>query len=202
MTMNLAVAGALDLGVVVHSRELDWNGAAVGILFGAFSLGATLGALSLNWWHPQRPISSGYLTCAVGGAGLLAFAQAPTLATAAAALSLSGLGFGPSGGLLLGSVQRECPPRYLGRVMSLLTLTSVGATPLGLLLFGALVSGTSNNIALLVCGATIITVAAIATPTTRGELSKSSTSAAATATAPPRPDPSLPDHGSAHTPTS
>jgi len=160
--INLAVAGPLELGLALRSRQQDWGAGGLGVLFGAFSLGATVGALSLSRWRPKNPARAGYLCSAVAGVALVPLAIAPGLAMAATAVALCGLGFGPAGGLLLGGIQAATQPAHMGRVMSLITLSSIGTAPIGLLLFGALIGLVSVAAAMAVSGAVIVGAALIA----------------------------------------
>lgn len=164
--INLASAGPLELGIALVARQHSWGGTGVGVSFAAFSAGATLGALSLARWRPTKPVRAGYLCAAASGAAILVLPWGHALIPTLALLIVAGAGFGPAGGLLLGSIQAATDTAHLGRVMSLVSFSSTGLSPLGLVLFGVLAGRLGTTLALMVCGVVILFAALAAVAST------------------------------------
>jgi MFS family permease len=90
-------------------------------------------------------------TLAIGG-GYLGFAAAPTLAVAAAAAVLGGVGNGMQYAPVISGLQRLTPAPLQARVMGLLESISAVTPALGLALGGVLVAVASPRIAFIVVG--------------------------------------------------
>ncbi len=86
------------------------------------------------------------------GAAYLGFAAAPTLALAAPAAFVGGIGNGLQWPSLISIVQQLTPPQLLGRLMGAVESLGALCLALGLTLGGALVAASSTRIAFLVVG--------------------------------------------------
>ncbi len=157
--LNLALSGPLDLGLVLRVEHEGWSPRTLGALLAVFGAAATLGALSLWVYQPRcHRALAGYLWSALAGAGLAVAGSAPTLRATAIGLGVSGFALGPAGALLLGTVQSETAPELMGRMMGLVTLASVGVTPVGLVGFGLLAGATSATTAFVVSSGLVMAI--------------------------------------------
>ena len=138
--VDFAANGALGVGIptLAHGR-FGAGAAGLGVLFGAWGVGATAGALGAGLLPPPRRM--GWLIvflCAWLGTGMFAVGLLPSLAPAAVVMGLSGIGTGIVNTYGVSWLQRRTDPAMQGRVMSLVMLASMGLTPIAYAASGVL----------------------------------------------------------------
>ena len=138
--VDFAANGAFGVGLptLAHGR-FGAGAAGLGILFGAWGIGATAGALAAGLVTPPRQY--GWMIvflCAWLGTGMFAVGLLPSLAPAAVVMGLSGIGTGIVNTYGVSWLQRRTDPAMQGRVMSLVMLASMGLTPIAYAASGVL----------------------------------------------------------------
>ena len=137
--IDFAANGALGVGLptLAHGRFAA-GASGLGILLGAWGVGATAGALGAGLRPPPKRF--GWLIvllCVWLGIGIGVIGFLPSLLPAALLMGLSGVGTGVINTYGLSWLQRRTDPGMQGRVMSLVMLASMGLTPLGYAASGA-----------------------------------------------------------------
>ena len=162
-TLNFAITGPMSVGLaILADTRFAGGSAAFGLLFSAFGAGAVVGAIGAG--SIPRPPHLGAIL--MGGAillgiGLAAIGVAPTLTIALAIHAVMGLLVGFLNVQAIAWLQARIPADRRGRVMSLVTLGSVGLAPVSLALAGFLVDlGLVAHI--FVAGGAIIVAASLA----------------------------------------
>lgn len=161
--INLIILGAFEVGLPVLAREQLNGPISFGVIFTAFGLAATAGAVVAG--SKKAPSRLGWLL--LGGTawmglcvGVIALAQ--TLPAVLVAMVAIGLAVGVLNTYLLSWVQRRVQPDMMGRVMSMVMLAGLGAEPMGLAAGGA-IAGRSLTLLFWVCAASIVAVAVAST---------------------------------------
>ncbi|MDB1088627.1 MFS transporter [Streptomyces sp. ACA25] len=136
--VELALAGPLNVGLVLLADERGWGAAGMAWVISAFGLGAAASALLLTA-RGRLPRAGALVlaSIAVAAVALTAVGLLPSVPAAAAAAGTAGLAAGLCGGLALALTQTSADPRYLGRVMSVLALGNIGLAPLTFPMVGA-----------------------------------------------------------------
>ena len=162
-TLNFAITGPMSVGLAILADSRFAGGpAAFGLLFSAFGAGAVVGAIGAG--SIPRPPHLGAIL--MGGAillgiGLAAIGVAPTLTIALAIHAVMGVLVGFLNVQAVAWLQARIAADRRGRVMSLVTLGSVGLAPLSLAVAGYLVDlGLVAHI--FVAGGAIIVIASLA----------------------------------------
>jgi hypothetical protein len=129
--VDFAANGALGVGLptLAHGR-FGAGATGLGILFGAWGVGATAGALGAGFVRP--PQRFGWLLvwlCAWLGLGVGAVGLVASLLPAALLMGFSGVATGVVNTYGLSWLQRRTDPAMQGRVMSVVMLASMGLTP-------------------------------------------------------------------------
>jgi len=129
--IDFAANGALGVGLPTMAHGKFAAGASgLGILFGAWGIGATAGALGSGFVAPPKRFGlmivfiAAWLGILVGGVGLV-----PSLVPAAALMGIAGIGTGVVNTYGVSWLQRRTDPAMQGRVMSIVMLASMGLTP-------------------------------------------------------------------------
>ena len=138
--IDFGANGALGVGLptLAHGR-FGAGAAGLGILFGAWGVGATAGALGAGFVQPPKHF--GHLIiglCLWLGTGMVIVGTVPSLLPAAIAMGLSGIGTGVVNTYGISWLQRRTVPAMQGRVMSLVMLASMGLTPIAFAASGVL----------------------------------------------------------------
>ena len=138
--IDFAANGALGVGLPTLSHGRFAAGAAgLGILFGAWGVGATAGALGSGFVPPPKRFGwMIILLCVWLGLGIGAVGLVPSLVPAALLMSFSGVGTGVVNTYGVSWLQRRTDPAMQGRVMSLVMLASMGLTPVAYAASGAI----------------------------------------------------------------
>lgn len=138
----------------VWAHQVAGGSIALGLLGGAFSVGAVLRNIVTTWLGPRLPrrltYAVGFLL--TGGPRYLALAAATTVSPVLVVAFVSGLS---AGGInpILGAVEYERVPRHLrARVLGALGATAWAGVPVGSLGGGALTSAVGVRTALVIAG--------------------------------------------------
>lgn len=161
--VDFAANGALGVGLptMVHGR-FGAGAAGLGVLLGAWGVGATAGALAAGLVTPPRKM--GWLVvllCLWLGTGLGVFGVLPTLPPAAIAMALTGVGTGVVNTYGISWLQRRTLPAMQGRVMSLVMLASMGLTPVSYAVSGV-IAQLNPTLLFLIGGGMIFACGAVA----------------------------------------
>jgi Transmembrane secretion effector len=157
--IDFAANGALGVGLPTLAHNRYGAGAAgLGILLGAWGVGATAGALGSGM--VKRPERMGWIlvgVCVWLGVTIGAVGLIPTLWPAALVMAIAGFSSGAVNTFGISWLQRRTNPAMQGRVMSLVMLASLGLVPVSYALSGAIAD---LNVTLLFVGAGVLMVAA------------------------------------------
>jgi len=159
--VDFAANGALGVGLptVVHGRFAA-GAEGLGILLGAWGVGATAGALGAGFFPP--PERFGWLIvfiCAWLGVGFVGVGLVPSLVPAALLMAFTGVGTGVTNTYAVSWLQRRTDPAMRGRVMSLVMLASMGLTPVAYAASGV-IAEVNPTLLFLVAGGMILLCAA------------------------------------------
>ena len=159
--VDFAANGALGVGLptVVHGRFAA-GAEGLGILLGAWGVGATAGALGAGFFPP--PERFGWLIvfiCAWLGVGFVGVGLVPSLVPAALLMAFTGVGTGVTNTYAVSWLQRRTAPAMRGRVMSLVMLASMGLTPVAYAASGV-IAEVNPTLLFLVAGGMILLCAA------------------------------------------
>lgn len=160
--INFAIVGPMSVGLaILADTRFDGGSAAFGLLFSAFGAGAVVGAIAAG--SIPRPAHLGTITLGITtllGLGLAGIGIAPTLAIALAIHAVMGVLVGFVNVQAIAWLQARIPDDRRGRVMSLVSLGSVGLAPVSLAVAGALVDLGAVTL-LFVAGGAIIIAASV-----------------------------------------
>lgn len=131
--IDFAAIGAIGVGLptLAHGR-FGAGAVGLGILFAAFGVGATTGAVGAGIVRPPKRM--GMLIVALSawlGVGIIGVGLVPSLLLASVLMGISGIGTGVVNTYGISWLQRRTDPAMQGRVMSLVMLASQGLTPVG-----------------------------------------------------------------------
>ena len=137
--IDFAANGAIGVGLptIAHSRY-GAGAAGFGVLLGAWGVGATIGALGAGFVPPPKRFGLLIIgLCVWLGAGIIVVGLVPSLTLGATVMGLTGIGTGVVNTYGVSWLQRRTTPDMQGRVMSLVMLASMGLTPIGYAVSGA-----------------------------------------------------------------
>ena len=159
--VDFAANGALGVGIptLAHGRFAA-GAAGLGILFGAWGVGATAGALGAGFVPPPKRF--GWLIvalCVWLGIGITAVGLVPSLLPGALLMGFSGISTGVVNTYAVSWLQRRTDSAMQGRVMSLVMLASMGLTPVAYAASGA-VAEVNPTLLFLIAGGMILLCAA------------------------------------------
>jgi hypothetical protein len=165
--VDFAANGALGVGIptLAHGRFAA-GASGLGILFGAWGVGATAGALGAGF--VPSPKRFGWLIvalCVWLGIGITAVGLVPSLLPGALLMGFSGISTGVVNTYAVSWLQRRTEPAMQGRVMSLVMLASMGLTPVAYAASGA-VAQVNPTLLFLIAGGMIL-VCAVGTVSSR-----------------------------------
>jgi hypothetical protein len=155
--VDFAANGALGVGIptLAHGRFAA-GATGFGILFGAWGVGATAGALSAGFVPPPKRF--GLLIvflCVWLGVGVTTVGLVPTLLPAALLMGFSGISTGVVNTYAISWLQRRTDSSMQGRVMSLVMLASMGLTPLAYAVSGV-IANVNPTLLFLIAGGMIL----------------------------------------------
>jgi MFS family permease len=159
--VDFAANGALGVGLptLVHGR-FGAGAEGLGILLGAWGVGATAGALGAGFVPPPKRF--GWLIvfiCSWLGVGFVGVGLVPSLVPAALLMGFTGVGTGVTNTYAVSWLQRRTDPAMQGRVMSLVMLASMGLTPIAYAASGV-IAQVNPTLLFLVAGGMILLCAA------------------------------------------
>jgi Transmembrane secretion effector len=165
--VDFAANGALGVGLptLAHGR-FGAGAAGLGILFGAWGVGATLGAIGAGFVPPPKRF--GLLLvglCTWLGIGISGVGLVPSLLPAALLMGFSGISTGVVNTFGISWLQRRTDPAMQGRVMSIVMLASMGLTPVAYVSSG-LLAQVNPTLLFLIAGGMIL-VCAVGTGASR-----------------------------------
>jgi len=137
--IDFAANAAIGVGLptLVHGRFAA-GAEGLGILLGAWGVGATAGALAAGIVPPPKRFGALIvLLCLWLGAGLAITGAVPALIPAAVVMAVTGIGTGVVNTYGISWLQRRTDRQMQGRVMSLVMLASMGLTPIAYAISGA-----------------------------------------------------------------
>jgi len=161
--VDFAANGALGVGLptLAHAR-FGADAVGLGVLLGAWGVGATAGAVGAGIIRPPRRFGRLMVaSCAWIGVGIGVVGVVPTLVPAAITMGASGIATGTINTYGISWLQRRTDPSMQGRVMSLVMLASMGLTPIAYAASGAVAQANVTALFLL-CGVLILVTAACA----------------------------------------
>jgi MFS family permease len=158
MIGNLTVAGVTEVALPQVAKALPGGGAgAFGVLLAAFGVGALVGGFGAGALGGIR--GRGLLVMLlwiIQGAVVICIPFAGTVALAAGALAGMGLTNGLSNVIALTAIQQKMPRALLGRVASVLMLTSLASYPLSVAVTGVVTQRFGPAIVFVVSGALMV----------------------------------------------
>lgn len=161
---NFAFTGPISVGLAfLADNRFDGGSAAFGLLFSAFGGGALLGAIAAGSIANPPRLGLIVMVIAFGlGIGLALIGLAPSLPVALGILAVMGVLAGFINVQVIAWLQSRIPDELRGRVMSLVTLGSVGLAPVSLAIAGALIDVGAVTGVFLAAGAIVILAAVAA----------------------------------------
>jgi MFS family permease len=159
--VDFAANGALGVGLptLAHGRFAA-GAAGLGILFGAWGVGATVGAVGAGFVPPPKRF--GWLIvllCVWLGLGIVAVGLMPSLIPAAVLMGFSGVSTGVVNTYAVSWLQRRTDSAMQGRVMSLVMLASTGLLPVAYAASGA-IADVNPTLLFLIAGGLMLACAA------------------------------------------
>ncbi|MFZ4266225.1 MFS transporter [Streptomyces arboris] len=150
---ELGLTGTLNVGMILLNGERGWGPSGYGWIISGFGAGATVGAvlLTVAGRLPRAGLTLAG-TLLVGCVGAAAIALVPALPLAVALAAAVGLAMGVCGTLANALVQTAADPAYLGRVTSVVMLTSVGLAPMSYPVVGAAIGAWGSAPVFVGCG--------------------------------------------------
>jgi MFS transporter, DHA3 family, macrolide efflux protein len=152
--LDMAFGWPIEVALPLLVKQRGWHVEVIGVVIAAFSAGAlatgVLGALVAHRLSLQVRL---VLTSAGLAAGILVMALMPSVVGLAAVGAAVGLLSGLNGPAIVTLYQRSAPKSKMGAAMSMLTLASIGAGPLSIVVFGGLAALIGLQAAWVVCGA-------------------------------------------------
>ncbi|MFJ9690519.1 MFS transporter [Kitasatospora sp. NPDC101183] len=151
---ELCLNGTLNVGMVLLNAERGWGPSGYGWIIAGFGVGASASAalLALAGWVPRAGLSLS-VSLLVASASAAGLGLVPSLWAAVALAVTAGLAAGTFGSLSNTLVQTSADPAYLGRVVSVLMLSSLGLAPLAYPVVGAAIGAWGSAPVFLACGA-------------------------------------------------
>lgn len=128
---EMCFSGPVSTGLVLLAGERDWGTATAGWILSAFSVGGAAASLLLSVAR-RVPRAGLTMSCALllTAALVVATGNAPTAGLSIGLGALLGTASGAAMVVSNALLQKETDPRYLGRVTSVMTLCTLGLSPL------------------------------------------------------------------------
>lgn len=166
---GVALAAMDNVALVFLARETLGTGATgFGALNAAFGVGMIAGSLLLARGDAGRDSAMLFLGgLAFSGIGLVLTGLAPALVFAIGFQALAGIGNGIENVAESTLIQQVVPAHLLGRVYGVVSTAAFAGVGISSLLGGVLLDLTSPRVVLVVAGAGLVAVCALAAPTLR-----------------------------------
>lgn len=157
---EMCFSGPVSTGLVLLADERDWGTATAGWILSAFSVGGAVASLSLSVLR-RVPRAGLTTSCALllTAALVVATGNAPTAGLSIALGALLGTASGVAMVVSNALLQKETDPRYLGRVTAVMTLCTLGLSPLLYPLVGLVAAGWGIGAFFTGCGAVCVLAA-------------------------------------------
>lgn len=172
LVVNIAVSLlAMNFALVLTSTvNLSYGGGAatVGAVHTLNAVGAVAGGL-LAARRVRVNVRSLVLATAVFGVALTLNAVAPTLILFLFVAPVPGIGPGYYQGIVNAAAQESVPPKFIGRMMSWMTLGSYGMVPFGALVMGWIIDSSNGRVALGISAASVLACALLVRLRTRSQ---------------------------------
>ncbi|WP_428965220.1 MFS transporter [Micromonospora fluostatini] len=151
--LDMAFGWPIDVALPLLVDGRGWGVASVAVVVVAFSSGAlAAGALGALLAH-RIPLVVRLVVSGAGiGVGILLMALMPSVVALATVGAAVGLMAGLNGPAIVTVYQQASPKARIGTAMSMLTLASIGTTPVSIVVFGALSAVIGITATWLVCG--------------------------------------------------
>ncbi|MFC8830585.1 MFS transporter [Streptomyces sp. NPDC057137] len=151
---EMCFSGPVGTGLVLLADERDWGTATAGWILSAFSIGGAVASLLLSVLR-RVPRAGLTMSCALllTAALVVATGNAPTAGLSIGLGALLGTASGAAMVVSNALLQKETDPRYLGRVTSVMTLCTLGLSPLLYPLVGLVAAGWGIGAFFAGCGA-------------------------------------------------
>ncbi len=160
IAMMLFLTNLLDQGFTgvllpVWSRDQDHGALGVGVVMGAFGVGATVGALLMAVVSTRLPRRTTFLVCFLlcGAPRYVAMGLGAPLGVVVLVAVVGGLAAGALNPILAAVELERIPAAKRARVLAAMTAIGYGGIPLGGLMAGALIATVGLEAALFACGA-------------------------------------------------
>jgi MFS family permease len=160
---NFAFTGPISVGLAfLAESRFEGGSSAFGLLLSAFGGGAVIGAIAAGSVPRLPHLGTIFMVIAVAlGVGLALIGLSPNLAVAIGIAAVMGILIGFINVQAIAWLQLRIPEELRGRIMSLVTLASIGLAPFSLAIAGVLVDVGAVTLTFVVAGA-IVVVAALA----------------------------------------
>lgn len=158
-TVNLGFLGPFAVGVpALVIDTLGGQPAVLAAIEASFAVGSILGAatVALVWKRPRTLVVTGSIALVAVAMAVLATTTQPIMAVAV--MLLGGLGSGIANVVLITAIQHRTPRTHIGRVMSTVTVVTMGLAPVSLAATGLLLELSSPG--RVIFGGAAITLAA------------------------------------------
>ncbi|WP_405794390.1 MFS transporter [Streptomyces sp. NBC_01506] len=158
---EMCFSGPVSTGLVLLADERGWGTAAAGWILSAFSVGGAVASLLLSVLS-RVPRAGLTMSCALllTAALVVATGNAPTAGLSIALGALLGTASGVAMVVSNALLQKETDPRYLGRVTSVMTLCTLGLSPLLYPVVGLVAANWGIGAFFAGCGAICVLAAA------------------------------------------
>lgn len=171
---ELGFGGAVNAGLPILSHSRGWGPSGVGVLLGAFGVGAAVSALAVVLTRRVPHVGRVFLPLVVVTAGALTgIGTTRSLPLAVVCAALVGLASGVNGVAYGSLILHESAPEMVARVASLSMLASLGLAPVALAMAGSVAAAYGAS-APFVLGGIIVLAGAVpplvARPLRRAEL--------------------------------
>jgi MFS family permease len=155
---NFAFTGPISVGLAfLADHRFSGGPATFGLLFSAFGGGAVIGAIGAGSIPRPRHLGLIVLIIALAlGVGLALIGLAPSVGMALAVIGVMGVLIGFINVQAIAWLQSHVPAQLRGRVMSLVTLGSVGLAPVSLGIVGVLIDLGAVTLTFLAAGGVVV----------------------------------------------
>ena len=138
VALNFALAGPMQIGLVLIARQRFAGAASLGLILAASAIGSVVGTLIAGTARPRR-VGLLWIFIPLATAGITALLGVTTLLPLAASLMLLfGCGTGVINVITPAWIQRRTEPAMLGRVMALANTAALGAVPISQAIAGVI----------------------------------------------------------------
>jgi MFS family permease len=156
--LNMVFSPLFSIGIPVYIQSHGHDADTLGVMLGSEAAGVLLGSVVYGWLGERLPARLTVIACLLLlTAPLFGVALEPGLRAMWALLFLIGLGSGVVNPLLGTFIQRYTPEQMLGRALGTFISVAMLASPIGLLVGGALIATQGFGVAAL-AGAILVAV--------------------------------------------